>query len=276
MNIVKKQNELASDIGETTEVSWSPPKNLTWDQWESIGNTLQVVNGAVNWWIGDWLNVGEQKWGETYTQAIDVTDSSIETLKKRKAVSERVAKEIRSPKLSWTHHFYVAYLPEGERGPLLAMAEELELSSRELKSVCDLWPQDRARVVQNFTDNPPGSWLSLADILENSVTIGISAQEPIPGTTYSEDAVTKEKQRTTGEYSAQNEDSGTDEEIPFSDPLEWMEGDENTENTVIEFLESHGLFVVYSDRNEMEFENGIAVMAQLDEEGSPILLWRVP
>lgn len=276
MNLVKKQTELASDIGETTETSWSPPSTLTWEQWESIGNTLQVVNGAVNWWIGDWLNVGEQKWGDTYTQAVNATDSSIESLKKYKAVSERVPREIRTPRLSWTHHFYVAYLPAEERGPLLAMAEELQLSSRELKGVCDLESTDRAKVVKNFSDNPEGSWFTLADLLENSITTSKLASEPIPGTTYSEESSATPKHTTDKEYPAQIGDPEPSEELPFTDMPEWEEDNEDVGNTVIEFLESHGLFVVYSDRGEMEFENGISVMARLDEEGKPILLWKIP
>lgn len=276
MNLVKKQTELASDIGETTETSWSPPANLTWDQWESIGNTLQVVNGAVNWWIGDWLNVGEAKWGDTYTQAVNATDASIESLKKYKSVSERVPKEIRTSKLSWTHHFYVAYLPTEERGPLLAMAEELELSSRELKSVCDLESTDRARVVKNFSDNPEGSWWTLADLLENSITTGKKEQEPIPGTTYSEDSYAPPNNTTNKEYSAQTEDYDPGEELPFTDMPEWEDGGEEGSNTVLEWLESHGLFVTYSEKDEMEFEGGISVMARLDDQGEPVLLWKIP
>jgi hypothetical protein len=35
---------------------------------------------GVKWWLGDWLNFGERKYGETYSQAIDTTGHSYQAL----------------------------------------------------------------------------------------------------------------------------------------------------------------------------------------------------
>jgi len=48
MIVPKTNGELAADIGETTTVSWKPPKNFSFEKWERVGNTLQTINGAVN------------------------------------------------------------------------------------------------------------------------------------------------------------------------------------------------------------------------------------
>ena len=139
--------ELATNIGETTEVSWIPPENLTYDQWERIGNTLQQLNNSIAFWTGDWLNHGEARYGEKYTQAIRLTGSALETLKKRAAVSKRVPVEIRIPSLTFTHHFYVAYTPENQRGTLLKIADFHGLTSRELRQVTDLPDDERAHLI---------------------------------------------------------------------------------------------------------------------------------
>ena len=65
--------DFAADLGEVTPVSWQPPTELTFEEWTAIGNTLQQVGASLNWWIGDWLNYGERKWGEMYAQAVEVT-----------------------------------------------------------------------------------------------------------------------------------------------------------------------------------------------------------
>ena len=44
----------------------------SFDEWESVGAFLHQVDGAVQWWIGDWLNYGEKAYGEKYSQALDV------------------------------------------------------------------------------------------------------------------------------------------------------------------------------------------------------------
>lgn len=139
--------ELASSIGETTEVAWIAPADLSYAQWQAIGYTMQQVNRSLNWWLGDWLNEGERRYGETYAQAIEVTDSSVDTLRKYKWVASRVAREDRNKILSWTHHVLVANLEATEHKPLLDLAERFELPTRTFKQFIDLDAGARASVV---------------------------------------------------------------------------------------------------------------------------------
>ena len=68
-------------------------KKITMEAWTAIGEQLQAIEGGVMWWIGDWLNHGELVFGESYAQAVDVTNYSIETLRQAKRVSARFARQ---------------------------------------------------------------------------------------------------------------------------------------------------------------------------------------
>src|SRR5687768_15608880 len=102
--------DYAGDIGETTPVSWQPRGTLKFEEWQAIGNTLQQVGASLNWWVGDWLNYGEQRWGEMYAQAVEITGWDYNRLSKAKWVSASVQFCNRLQKLSWTHHHEVASL----------------------------------------------------------------------------------------------------------------------------------------------------------------------
>jgi hypothetical protein len=47
------------------------PNRSTFEQWKSLGEFIRYADGAVHWWIGDWLNYGEQNYGEMYEQALE-------------------------------------------------------------------------------------------------------------------------------------------------------------------------------------------------------------
>lgn len=134
MNHIVKQNldELLADCGSIDAVSWRAPQAMTYEQWADVGRKFQYVSGAVNWWLGDWLNEGEKRYGETYTQAIEITGHKLEQLKLCKYVAFNVQKLNRLNDLTWTHHYRVAHLDEPAQKALLTYAAEKELSSREL------------------------------------------------------------------------------------------------------------------------------------------------
>jgi hypothetical protein len=63
---------------------------------------------AVHFWIGDWLNYGEQKWGEMYTQALDATEFDYGTLRDDKWISSKIQLSDRSDNLAKAllrHHY---------------------------------------------------------------------------------------------------------------------------------------------------------------------------
>jgi len=125
--------DFAAELGEVTPVSWQPPAELTFEEWTAIGNTLQQVGASLNWWIGDWLNYGERKWGEMYAQAVEVTGWDYQRLADTKYVALHVEFSFRNENLSWTHHRHVASLPPEEQAEWLELAAANGWRSGQLK-----------------------------------------------------------------------------------------------------------------------------------------------
>ena len=74
------------------------------------------------WWIGDMLNAGEDRFGETFSQ-LGEGGVSTEMLSRYAAVARRVPIENRLPGLSWSAHAMVARLPIEQQRPVLERAE---------------------------------------------------------------------------------------------------------------------------------------------------------
>ena len=77
-------------------------------EWENCGAFLQQIEGAVQWWIGDWLNYGERAYGEKYSQALDVTGIELRTLEDYAYVAKNVETTDRSVGVGWTLHRLLA------------------------------------------------------------------------------------------------------------------------------------------------------------------------
>jgi hypothetical protein len=103
---------------------------ITFREWEYLGATLRDVEGAVQWWIGDWLNYGERKWGEYFAQAVDEPEA--DRWKNYKWVANKVERSTRVDNLSWSHHREVAKLDEPEQRKWLGLAVEQGLTKEEL------------------------------------------------------------------------------------------------------------------------------------------------
>jgi len=83
----------------------------TFEEWENCGKFLKQAEKSVQFWIGDWLNYGERKWGEMYSQAVEETDYTEGSLRNAKWVSSKVPLSLRNDKLEFNHHVVVAPLP---------------------------------------------------------------------------------------------------------------------------------------------------------------------
>lgn len=110
-------------------------EKLSFDQWQEVGKQLQKIHGSIQWWIGDWLNFGEKKYGETYTQAIEETGLDYDTLTSYKWVAGAFESCPRGQNLSWSAHREIASAPEDKRVELLEKANEEKLTSREVKEL---------------------------------------------------------------------------------------------------------------------------------------------
>ena len=108
--------------------------NTPFDEWMKLGEALKKANKTLQWWIGDWLNFGERKYGSMYGQAIDSTGYDYGTLANFKYVADKVEFSLRSENLSFNHHLLVAKLDEKQQKFWLKEAEKKDLSIKELKT----------------------------------------------------------------------------------------------------------------------------------------------
>jgi N6-adenosine-specific RNA methylase IME4 len=100
----------------------------SFDEWTECGVWLQHIAGALQFWIGDWLNFGERAYGEKYAQAVD--ESQADVWRVYASVADNVPLLMRINNLSWTHHYQVAKFsktPDLQR-ELLARAVGLSVS----------------------------------------------------------------------------------------------------------------------------------------------------
>ena len=122
-----------TDIGVLSRTGWQPANDLTFDEWREIARTWSAVDSGINWWVGDWLNYGEMKYGEAYKEAMNLTGWEYQRLANAKYVSGKVEFSSREENLSWRHHAVVAPLAAAEQEKWLAVAEVEMLSKRELR-----------------------------------------------------------------------------------------------------------------------------------------------
>lgn len=108
------------------------PAGVGFKEWMKVGRTLADMQNSIPWWVGDWINYGEGKYGETYSQGLALWDYGYQTLMNMASVARQYPPETRTA-LSWTHHRYAASLAVEERTGLLERALEEEWTSRQLQ-----------------------------------------------------------------------------------------------------------------------------------------------
>lgn len=133
--------------GKVTPVSWEPHDTLGEREWLALGRHFGQVSRCSQFWLGDWLNYGERRWGKTYAQAARATGYDVRTLRNIAYVAGRVQVSLRNDGLSFTHHALVAPLPPDEQVRWLGFARAERLSVEDLKSAM--------RSEQRSGDPPP-------------------------------------------------------------------------------------------------------------------------
>ena len=113
------------------EVNGSP----SFEEWEKAGSYLGFMTAGCQWLLGDWLNFGERKYGETYAQGVEATGLDYDTLAACRRVASQFEFTRRRVNLTFTHHLEVAHLPAERADSLLARAESEGLSTRDLRQL---------------------------------------------------------------------------------------------------------------------------------------------
>jgi hypothetical protein len=155
-----KKRELApvNPLGGTlSHTGWTPKRDLSYEEWAQVGEQLQTIHRSIQWWVGDWLNYGERAFGETYTQAIEVTGLALATLQNIKWVAANVAPSVRREGVDWTTHGLLAPLEPHEQAYWLDAVEAEGLSSRALK---ERLKDAKAAAQAKIVEAAESSWLT--------------------------------------------------------------------------------------------------------------------
>ena len=136
----------ASGLPSVTGVNYgsnylSIDSDLPFKDFQSVWGTLVGIHGACPWWIGDAILQGEQAYGETYAQAIDVTDLKYDTLSKYRRTAQYFEKRNRFLNLSFTHHLNALHAPDADRQELLQRAQDESWSTRDVLAEAKLLKQ---------------------------------------------------------------------------------------------------------------------------------------
>lgn len=106
----------------------------TYDEWEAFGRELWSYKQAIQWCIGDWLNYGEKHYGDTYTQAIDMTNYTYGTLANYASVAREFPPERRREDVSFTNHQELAPLDTDEQDIFLNAIESKQATRDDIRT----------------------------------------------------------------------------------------------------------------------------------------------
>ncbi|MBK7381675.1 MAG: hypothetical protein IPJ03_22305 [Ignavibacteriales bacterium] len=107
-------------------------RDVTREEWQNVFDSLNHIEGCVQFWIGDCLKYREQKWG-MYDDIENETGINKDTLRDYKRVSENVESALRNADLSFNHHKEVAKLEPEKQKFFLQKAVDEDLSVRDLR-----------------------------------------------------------------------------------------------------------------------------------------------
>ena len=89
-------------------------EDLTFEEWQALGNQITPVAKSIGFIVGDWINYGDGRYGEKYTEALRLTGLSLATLQEYAYVARRVETSVRTEVLDFSHHKVIAKIKDSE------------------------------------------------------------------------------------------------------------------------------------------------------------------
>ena len=109
-------------------------EELSFEEWDALGQKLAPIGKSIGFIIGDWINYGENRYGEKYEAALARTGLAYQTLMDFAYVARKVEISLRNENLDFTHHRVVAKLKSpDEKKHWLKMAVKHKLGIRRLR-----------------------------------------------------------------------------------------------------------------------------------------------
>lgn len=116
------------------KVSLDLDKDITLDEWKEVGARLKMMSGAVQWWIGDWLNFGWKKYEHgKYDLALEELDYKKKTLENLRSITSLVESSRRREDLEFSFHAEIAHLDPPDQVYWLNKAVDENMTVRELR-----------------------------------------------------------------------------------------------------------------------------------------------
>lgn len=145
-----------------TPTSLSLPQDATVDEWEQIGQALGSVQGAIQWWIADFVLTGEvRQYGVKYERAMALTGLEYKTLANMVSVARKFESSRRRENLSFAHHAAVAGLAQAEQDAWLDRAAQDSLSVAKLKQAMRGSPVKMTKNLRTFRQAFSAVWKPL-------------------------------------------------------------------------------------------------------------------
>lgn len=129
---------------------------VKYDQWERYGRKLQLAEKGIQWAIGDWIIFGEDKFGEDYAQAIEVTGLKVKTIQNYAVVAKAIPRSRRrdSDLVDFSTHAEVASLKPDDQEKVLAKAAKEHMSRSKVR-------REAERIKRDSRPKPEDSTLVL-------------------------------------------------------------------------------------------------------------------
>jgi|tagenome__1003787_1003787.scaffolds.fasta_scaffold20508797_2 hypothetical protein len=141
-----------------TPTAWAVAGDLSLLEWSQSGRRLGIIGRGTGWWIGDWVNYGNARFGERYVRAARITGYDVQTLMNMVYVASRFDSSRRRPNLSFSHHAELAALDPEAQDHWLERAEAERLSVRCLREEVR-----RARRLEEAESEPESETLEEPD-----------------------------------------------------------------------------------------------------------------
>lgn len=125
-SLIRTGNVNLSSVGLTVTNS------LSYEEWIDLMRTLVRLETAFQFAIGDALIYGESQYGEKYSQAMDATGLSYQSLANMVWVAKHVPMHNRVQDVSWTHHRVVASVEQSDQKAMLEWARDKQMSAADL------------------------------------------------------------------------------------------------------------------------------------------------
>ena len=105
------------------------------DSWERHAKELFNIQKNVPWWLGDFCNYGQARWGDDFWQAVP-PDVDVAMLSRFAAVAAKIPPDARVEDVSWLFHSISLRIKQKHlRKAVLQMAKKKDLNPKEFEAL---------------------------------------------------------------------------------------------------------------------------------------------